>query len=168
MTPESPQRTTPPKKERRPEKNPHTLIPALQIRAIIAPFRRRIHRKALRRGGIGAGRGGRTQDFTAGVRGKWPPSGDGGGRDGVGPAASSRVPTQRRACLCGTQGGGTVPCGVRGFAKTRFARHRWKTAPTGSHGCGTVSLSTCMTPSPRRGTQPFPQIPPSQRGRSRG
>ncbi len=68
----------------RPEEPPtrHVLsspsIPATQSRAYNPPIPPRIHRKALRRGGVGAGREGRTRNLTHRVRGKWSPSGDPG------------------------------------------------------------------------------------------
>ena len=45
----------------------------------------RIHRKALRRGGVGAGLEGKTRNLMHRVRGKWSPSGDPGEAAGVGP-----------------------------------------------------------------------------------
>jgi len=46
------------------------------------PVPHRIHRKAFRRGGAGAGVEGKTQSLNLRVRGKWSPSGDTGRGDG--------------------------------------------------------------------------------------
>ena len=45
----------------------------------------RIHRKALRRDGVGAGLEGKTRNLMHRVRGKWSPSGDPGEAAGIGP-----------------------------------------------------------------------------------
>ncbi|TWF43420.1 hypothetical protein FHW37_12047 [Neorhizobium alkalisoli] len=60
----------------------------------------RIHRQACRRGGIGAGCEGETQDLASRVRGKWSPSGETGSFDGFGPARHDLMPDQGAGRAC--------------------------------------------------------------------
>ena len=140
--------------------NPRTRRTTQKIRATSSPplhpmpssssSRHRIHRKALRRGGIGAGREGRTQDFTAGVRRKWSPSGEGGNRRKCRTGRSSGVPVRHtRGPATGetatmpfllSQGGGEdgdiltdQPCPAEGAAsRPERPKLRIKTAERGA------------------------------------
>ncbi len=66
----------------------------------IPPSRPRIHRKALRRGGVGAGLEGMTRNLMHRARGKWSPSGDTGEMAGYRTDPAVSCPERRvgRAC----------------------------------------------------------------------
>ena len=102
---------------------PPTISPASRSALTLAPFRPRIHHKALWRGGAGAGFGGETQDPRFRVRGKWSPLatwGQGGGlwaaQNLAGPDSAPGAPVWR---------GMVVRPGYRGCAGVR----RFKSEP---------------------------------------
>ena len=64
------------------QEKPPPIFPAPSLHAYNSPVPHRIHRKAFRRGGAGAGVEGKTQSLIVRVRGKWSPSGDTGRGDG--------------------------------------------------------------------------------------
>ncbi len=94
---------------------PHPSTPCLQ-----SPIPPRIHRKALRRGGVGAGREGATHTLTHRARGKWSPSGETGemaGRRTGPPFCPDHV--AGRACVAHNMA--AAPCGVRGLPRSHGA-----------------------------------------------
>ena len=152
---------------------PHTLIsqqnsasfsPPASSMPTIPPSRSRIHRKALRRGGVGAGREGKTRNLMHRACGKWSPSGD------TGEAAGYRTDP----AVSAPNGASGVPVRHTRGRNWRMRRHRpqeWKQAGRWQHfppyrqgvryGCQTAM------PFPETGGQ-HPPVPPLQRDRSRG
>ena len=136
--PNTPRQTHPAKKHA-----PHFPRPANPC--LQSPIPPRIHRKALRRGGVGAGREGATQNFTHRARGKWSPSGETGEMAGcrTGPPF---CPDQVAGRACAAHNMAAAPCGVRGLRpcshgaveddadRRSWLRHR-------------EILRACMTPS---------------------
>jgi len=150
-----------PERPHSPVKRP-SVFPAPRTRAYNSPIPPRIHRKALRRGGVGAGYEGQTRNLMRRVRGKWSPSGDPGEAAGrrAGPSVS---PDKFVGRACGAHKGVESRQGdVRG-SKGPVHPKQWKTAPTGSHGCGAVSLRACMVSSKEgHATVPMDSHPPRE------
>lgn len=99
---------------------------------ILAPFRSRIHRQACRRGGAGAGGGGRTCTFIIGVR-VWSPSGD--GRSGC--ACRTDIPLFTLSCVGRACEAHRVPEG----AEAAFASSLTGTRPRGAGGRRGIGLA---------------------------
>ncbi|MBP1877364.1 hypothetical protein J2Z84_000654 [Agrobacterium rubi] len=77
------------KTRKKPQKSPRNFLHGARITRTIAPFRPRIHRKALRRGGTGAGVGRVTRTFQPRGRAAISPVGREKGGGGFGPAVAA-------------------------------------------------------------------------------
>jgi hypothetical protein len=147
------------------QQNSASFSPPASSMPTIPPSRSRIHRKALRRGGVGAGREGKTRNLMHRACGKWSPSGDTGKWRDVGPILPFHAPN----------GAPGVPVRHTRGRNWRMRRHRppgWKQAGWFErtarpyrqgvrYGCQTAM------PLPETGGQ-HPPFPPLQRDRSRG
>jgi len=143
----------------------HTpVFPAPRTRAYNPPIPPRIHCKALQRGGIGAGREGKTQNLTHRARGKWSPSGDTGEAIGrrTGPFASCPERRAGRACAAhkGAEDGGCAGI-VAGMDTVR------KEAPSVRFAMERGADAKTERPMPETG-EDHPRPLPLQRDRSRG
>ncbi|MBP1845045.1 hypothetical protein J2046_003314 [Rhizobium petrolearium] len=92
-------------------------FPALFTRACNHPVPHRIHRKAFRRGGAGAGGEGRTRNLIVRVRGKWSPSGDTGEAKRLRTGRLLPMPEQRAG-----RGKHVPPCRAKGTCSTQRAK----------------------------------------------
>jgi len=85
--------------------NPAPISPPSSTAPTMPPSRPRIHRKALRRGGVGAGREGVTRNFMHRACGKWSPSGDTGETAGCRTDPVVLRPERRAGRACATHKG---------------------------------------------------------------
>jgi hypothetical protein len=87
------------------QQNPLPISPPSPTMPTILPSRPRIHRKALRRGGVGAGRGGMTRNLMPRACGKWSPSGDTGEMAGCRTDPVVSCPERRAGRACAAHKG---------------------------------------------------------------
>jgi hypothetical protein len=144
--------------------NPLPISPPSSTMPTIFSSRPRIHRKALRRGGVGAGREGMTRNLMHRACGKWSPSGDTGEMAGcrTNPVVSRPERRVGRACAAhkGIGNGGCVGI-VRRDGERPGGGDTFHGAPRRARR---MSNGTAQSGNRRR-TPPFRSL---QRDRSRG